>query len=74
MNREIMEIFKQHSSKLEEDTITLPAGPSGMAMQKPVMDKKIHSGDMCLFQEIHIGKVMFSCIHYLKQSNPYYLQ
>ena len=35
-----MEIFKQHSSRLEEDTITLPAGPSGMAIYKAVMDKK----------------------------------
>jgi hypothetical protein len=35
-----MEIFKQHSSRLEEDTITLPAGPSGMATYKAVMDKK----------------------------------
>jgi hypothetical protein len=36
-----MEIFKQPSSTPEEDTITLPAGPSGIATQKPVMDKKL---------------------------------
>jgi len=35
-----MDTFEQHISKLEEDTITLPAGPSGTAKHNAVIDKK----------------------------------
>jgi len=56
-----MEIFKQHSSRLEEDTITLPLALLEWQHRSLLWKKKIHPGDithLCLFQEIHKEKVM----------------
>jgi len=61
-----MEIFEQHISKLEEDTITLPAGPSGMAKHKAVMDKKftLVTYLTCAYSRRFTKKrSSFSCIH-----------